>query len=229
MSKEQSIPFEGILKRLSILDKAPEVGDYIRENEEYLTQVIVDGFNQLIDRFNSLIDDPHLLTIMPKSKDLITALNGESLPSLEEISPRELVLGIHDARDPMIKGQQIKHNKLEKTPENIQFAIGTPSMETGNGALTIGTGGHIIERSILRYLRNREIISIEGREWQKDDILFALEECALLLRAEYEHEDGEEPILFDVITTPNAEMGLGWKTRESADAFLEEYEELMYS
>lgn len=226
MSHETVLPVDSVAKRLSGLVRAGEVRQMAYERTDELNELVVIGFGQVIDRFNRLSLDSPELEIMPKTKALLEALGGVPMPSIEELTPREIVLGVNEAREAMLMGQDIKLGKLDRTPENISAAINTPSMDTGNMALAVGTAGHIIERTFFSHFKTIGVKGVDG-EWTKDDILFALADCAVLMQAEFECEiSNEKPLLFDLITTPNKmseDGGLGWRKPEYIDWFMSEY------
>ncbi|MEA3357676.1 MAG: hypothetical protein U9Q67_04570, partial [Patescibacteria group bacterium] len=69
----------------------------------------------------------------------------------------------------------------------------------------------------------------ESTEWTKDDVLFALEDLALLMHAQsVMHSDCQDAILFDLMTFPAGSDpetdGLGWRTQEQVDESLKQYQ-----
>ncbi len=225
-SQHSQLPINSVSKRLAGLDKTGLVMQTVKEREAELQQLIIGGYNQLITRFNQLkLEDP-ILGVMPKTKVLKEALQDVEVPTLEAVSPREILSGVNEARDAMLLGQEIKHGIVEATPDNVQKAIGTPSMETSNMALSVGTAGHVIERTLFSHFRKLGIRGIQ-EEWIKDDILFALEDCALLMHAEATNGLADEPHLLKFIARPNAldeEGGLGWRKPEQVQEFVQRYQ-----
>lgn len=226
MNSEIRLPIDSVTRRLADLDATERVAGYARENETELTETIVSGFNQAINRFNEFNAGSFELMFMPKSEALLDALRAEPIPRLENLPPRDIMSGIKEAQDPMLAGQKIKTGELENTPANNAYAIRTPSMDTSDEALAVGTAGHILERSLFSYFKKLGIDGINGK-WSKDDILFVIKECSLLVEAEY--QDGltaEGSILFPVLTTSNDEGGLDWGSTEYVNNFMLGYHDI---
>lgn len=224
MNQEVKLPFRGVARRLSGLEQAEATYRNSQEYEAYITDFILIGFNQLIDRFNSLEENSPELSLMPRTQKLLETIGSGKMPRVESFGAREILEGIEEARDPMLAGQDIKNGVLEKSEKNVKDAIGTPSMDTSHTALAVGTAAHILERMIFQRLRSSGIYGIDGQEWLKDDVLFALEDCALLMEAEFEFGISPEmPILFNLITVPNVFGGLGWKKEEQINEFFRAY------
>jgi len=97
--------------------------------------------------------------------------------------------------------------------------IGTPSIETNDLALAIGTAGHVIERAIFANLRRVGV----DHEWRKDEVLFALQDIALLMHAENIVFDGQDSLLFRWFTFPpsiHQGGGLGWRKDSQVRDFI---------
>jgi hypothetical protein len=217
-------------KRLGELANTELVMEMVKGNEPEFARLLENGWNELITRFNRLTPNSPELEIMPGARALVQALEGKPLPEVARISARELIVGIREAREPMIAGQRIRRYELEASRENVAFAIGTPSMDTTPRALLVGTAGHLLERSLFAYLEARGVSGVGGRRrWHKDEILHALEDCLLLMNAEATMEGGlaSRPILLDEIAQTNKEGGLGWRTPEQLQEFITQYRVLV--
>jgi hypothetical protein len=222
MSERLRVPIGSVAKRLGELERAESVEATAKEHESELERLIYEGFGELIERFNQINRHAPILEIMPKVKVLKNILDDIPIPKLEQITSRDLVSGIKEAAPLILMGQQIKRKELSATEKNIELAIGTPSMDTNDMALAVGTAGHILERSFFSYMRRVGV----KHDWKRDELLFALEDIALLKHAESQRWMEKEAILFDVITAPNSmssEGGLGWRKQDKVAEFVEKY------
>jgi hypothetical protein len=214
------LPVNSFAKRLGELSNTPKAVEAYKSSPEELNVLFVDGFNQLINTFNEIkIDDP-LLEIMPGTKNLKKALNGIDIPIIGELSPLSVVRGFKDAKEAMLEGQEAK-NAGQKTERNaILIASSDAASPT---ALFVGSAGHFMERACFDYFRKKGINGIEGN-WQKDEVLFALEECVVMLQSKFElGEINEGPILAKIIAKPMSEGGTGWRKQEHLDEFKKDY------
>jgi len=179
--------------------------------------VLLGGYDQLVDVLNRVSDDSPLLDIMPKTRALKSALKGNSVPRLADMAEGNFGFALREAVKPMFVGQMIKAGEIaDPTLADKAFAIGTPSMDTTERALAVGTAGHLAERTFYQWARKQGLSPADG--WKKDDWLQALDEGLLLLLAE-----GEEPILGDVIVKQNDEGGVGWLNAKKVQMFLEKH------
>lgn len=196
----------------------------MREHREEIESLIFEGLNELIDRFNRLGEEElgRLAPFMEHTSDLKRILGGIPLPKVEEITPKEVLVGINKARFSMTWGQGIREGVISDTPENRKLAILTPIMETSEKALAIGTAAHLIERAMFWHFKGRAV----SYHWQKDDILHALVEVAMLMEAEFRAERGPKPKLLEIFTTPtflDENGGLGWRKQAEVEEFVEKY------
>lgn len=121
----------------------------------------------------------------------------------------------------MLHGQRFKKGVvLEPTGEDTRYAIGTPSMETSDEALAVGTAGHLAERTFFQWAREQGLSPEEGRK--KDDWLQALDEALILLEAE-----GKKPHLRDLLIKQNSEGGLGWLDEQKVKGLKEKMQPLL--
>jgi hypothetical protein len=204
---------------LSKLDKSSSVAKWAMDNTEKVG-MFVDGYNELVACLNSVPEDSLLLDAMPKTRYLKRALKGKPLPNILEMSQDNFGLGLIEARNPMLHGQKIKHKEIEEpTPYDKAYAIGTPSMDTTDEALGVGTLGHLLERTFYQWARKNKLAPAGG--WKKDDWLQALDEGLLL---QLVNED--KPILTDYFIKSNQEGGLGWLNQTKLQNFRSKIEEL---
>lgn len=214
------LPVNSFSKRLGDLSNTPKAVEAYRNSPEELKTLFVDGFNQLINTFNGIKHDDPLLEIMPGTKNLKTALNGIEIPDIGELSPLSVVRGFKDAKNAMLEGQEAK-NTGQKTERNaILIASSDAASPT---ALFVGSAGHFMERACFDYFRKNGVNGIDG-DWKKDEVLFALEECVVMLQTKFElGEINEEPILAKIIAKPMSEGGTGWRKQEHLDKFKLDY------
>ena len=199
---------------LSGLDKSQAVTRWAIENRGTLEHHL-EGYNELIARLNRIPVDSPLLESMSKTKRLKETLNGEPLPTLDEMSQGNFGQALMEARGPMLHGQKIKRGEItEPTSDDKAYAIGTPSMETADEVLAVGTAGHLAERTFFQWARKKGLIPDGG--WKKDDWLQALDEGLMLLLAE-----GATPHLTSFFVKSNKEGGLGWLNGQKVKSFKE--------
>ena len=107
---------------------------------------------------------------------------------------------------------------MEAHPELSQQAIGSASMDTSGEALIVAVELHAFERSVF------EAIDRMGGKWTKDDVLFALEELAVLSFVETTLEQkGNANTLFKFMAQKPKDGGLGWKDSEYIETFMMNY------
>jgi hypothetical protein len=214
------LPVNTFAKRLGELSNTPKAVEAYRNSPEELKDLFVNGFNQLINTFNGMNDDDPLLEIMPGTKNLKNALNGIEIPVIGELSPLSVVRGFKDAKEAMLEGQKAKDTGQKTERNAILIASSDVASPT---ALFVGSAGHFMERACFDYFRKNGIDGINGN-WQKDEVLFALEECVVMLQTKFElGEINEEPILAKIITKPMSEGGVGWRKQEHIDKFKMDY------
>jgi hypothetical protein len=95
-------------------------------------------------------------------------------------------------------------------------------MATSEKALAIGTAAHLIERAMFSHFERRGT----SRRWQKDNVLHALEEVAILMEAEFRDGRGPKPKLLEIFATPpslDENGGLGWRKLEEVEEFIRKY------
>jgi hypothetical protein len=227
MTEQGDLPIASVGKRFSVLERAESVVETVFGNQEF-KDTVTNGYGELIDRFNSMEPSDSVLELMPKVAELKTTLGVNKLPTLMELKPRQVLKGVKEAVEKSEMGQYIKRDELPKTPENVKQAIGTPSMDTNNMALAIGTAGHVIERTMFNHFRDQGM----DHQWTKDEILFALEDLSLLMHAEMLVENKPDSILFRWIATSNSETpegGLGWRKNTQVDDFIGRYQDFQAS
>lgn len=229
--QERLLPIKSVAKRLGFLEQSGRVVTWVEEHRSEIEPLIFEGFNELIDRFNRLrqSDASNLAPILRAGKawGLKGVLGNNSLPRLEEIDAREVLLGVNESRSLMACGQEIGKGVIPGTEVNKRKAILAPNLKTSEKALAVGIAGHLIERSIFWYFEKK---GFTNHLWEKDDILYALEEMAILMEAEYRAGKGSEPKLLKVFTTPpsaDENGGLGWRKPEEVDEFVRKYQLLL--
>jgi hypothetical protein len=218
-SKEVRLPIGSVANRLGYLDNTLPVALFAYRHSREVSQLIVGGFSELIDRFNALDPGSTVMEIMPGTKHLKTVLQGTPIPRPLDFSPRDIITGVKEAVPLMEMGQRVKNGGLDENLSVTKEAIGTPSMETSELALAAGTGGHILERTIFNVMRRSGI----EHDWTKDEVLHALEETSMLMYAESLKGRGKEPVLFTLISDPNFLGGLGWCKAKRAAKFMQDY------
>lgn len=229
---EMLLPIRPILVRLRRLDNTQQVENFLNEgeNEAVVNNLIVTGINQLTQRYNLIYPNDTLLKlpIMQRTRDLKLSIGRKQLPLLNEITARELVAGIHNVIPAILTGQETVKGINTEGRDKIR----TPSMLTNPLALTVGTAFHVLERTEFERLRQQGIQGIRQtdggvRLWKIDDIIYPLEECAMLLDAEARSGIGvEKPILLKIIASPNSldeDGGVGWRTAEQVETFRRQY------
>ncbi len=222
-SKEVKLPIGSVANRLRNLDNMLPVALFAYGHSREVSQLIVGGFGELIDRFNTLDPGSTVMEIMPAAKHLKNVLEWIPIPRPEKFSPREILAGVKNAVPLMEMGQRVKKGGFKENFLVTKDAIGTPSMETSELALAVGTGGHILERTIFNMMRRCGI----EHDWIKDEVLHALEETSMLMYAESVRGRGKEPVLFTLISDPNFLGGLGWLKARDASKFMQDYAALV--
>lgn len=213
-----------IAKRLASLDKKPQMERAATENPGFVENVIYGGLNELISKFNSVQIGDKDMGLMPEAEKLKRKLGDKPLPTIEELGAREFRRGLLEAKRLMEMGQDIKIGHIEDTTENKSVAIMSPSVETNDLALLVGTGAHLLEETMYVHLR-----TLGFPEWAKDEVLYPLEEMALLMHAETLIGAGHESRLFHYITTPpslKSSGGMGWKKLKDVENFVRRYRTL---
>jgi len=239
MSNEVHLPIDTTLFRLRNLDNHPSVISFISnpDSRNKAENLVLTGFNQLIDRFNILSGNglygSSLLSMtgMEKSRALVDLLKDNQLnqlPQLEEVDAQSYLSGLREGVAAFEAGQRARKGQEAGQTDIVK----TPSMKTHPLALIIGTAGHLYERSVFNWLRARGITEInegmdEKRPFKVDDVLYALGECALLMHAEARFGDrSHSPDLLKYMATPNADNetgGLGWRRGEHVHAYDRQY------
>ena len=212
-----TLPIRHVLRRLDSLDNAPWILNYLKEdgNEAKVATLVTVGINQLVTGLNSLSPSNPLLqlSVMERTRALKDAVGDKPFPFVADISVNELKRGLKSAIPAMLTGQA--HRRGENTYGRDE--IKTPSMAA------VGTALHIYERSMFERLRNQGIEGMPGEEkvipWKKDDIIFALEECAMLMHAQAQvaQEGDTDSILLPMIANrapTYTHCGLGWRSEE---------------
>ncbi len=198
---------------LKDLERAKAVTQWARENKKTLERHL-EGYDELIARLNQVSDNSPLLEVMPKTKKLKGAMKGTPIPTLNEMVDGNFAFGLMEARKPMLHGQKIKSGEInDPSDDDKSYAIGTPSMDTTDEALAIGTAGHLAERTFFQWVRKQNLVPEDG--WIKDDWLQALDEGLMLLKTE-----GKEPHLTQYFVKQNNEGGLGWLNEEKVKEFI---------
>jgi len=227
---------EAVASRLDGLDRVPKIAQAIIEsaanNPEASTEALIyNGYDQLVNLFNEVTTSEsyvHLEELLPHTTELKELLDTQALPLLEELSAKELVIGIRTAHEAMRYGQRIRSYKRKYFKSESAKAIMAPSILTALDSSAIGIAGHLYERTAFEALSRK---GIDTSEWPKDKILWALEELALLSHAEVatygETEDRVDVLLFDIFTTPADENGggMGWRTAEQVQAMMTAYQD----
>lgn len=216
------LPIALILNRLGAIDNSRRISEYLRKgNNEAETRLLVTrGINELTFGFNSLQPgDPLLdLAVMANTKRLKSVIGRFPLPPVDEITRKELAQGLRSAIPAMVTGQAHRHGVNTYGLDEIR----TPSMASSPDALCAGIAMHVYERSMFSRFVNHGIDGIPVGEvvipWKKDDIIFALEECAMLMHAQAQVGSSDfDPVLLNMIAnrTPTyTYCGLGWKSED---------------
>ena len=198
-------------RKLKKLDNAGKVAVWARDHVSEVNS-FEQGFNDLISAFNAY-NDVFDLDIMHRTNCLKRLLNGVPIPFTTKMSYWDFKRGIRDAYGPMIYGQNIHNgNHSDLNSEDELYAIGTPSMDTTDEALVVGTMGHLIERTFFQWAKRHGIEPKGG--WEKDMFLQALGEILLL-----ELTQEKVPVLYRFFVKPNNEGGLGWISPEQIKEF----------
>lgn len=227
---------EAIASRLDGLDRVPKIAQAIIESaandpEAGTEALIYNGYDQLVNLFNEATTSDsykHLEELLPHTSKLKELLSGQTLPLLEGLSAKELIVGIRSARKAMLYGQRIRSYNRKYFKSESAKAIMAPSIPTALDSSAIGIAGHLYERTAFEALSRK---GIDTSDWPKDQILWALEELALLHHAEVatygEADDRVDTLLFDIFTTPANENGggMGWQTTVQVQAMVVAYQE----
>ena len=121
------------------------------------------------------------------------------------------VRGLEDSHEAIIAGQDIKKGNLERTDDNVQFAVGTTSLDLQSDVLGPPVIGHIIERAVVRRLKES---GVKLPDNPKDSILHPQSEMLKLRYAK-----GQESPLISVFTQPD----LRWSSLEKFENFASKY------
>jgi hypothetical protein len=227
---------EAVASRLDGLDRVPKIAQAIIESaandpESSTEALIYNGYDQLVNLYNEVTTSDsyvHLEELIPHTTELKEYLGSQPLPLPEELSAKELVIGIRRAHEAMLYGQRIRSYRRKYFKSESAKAIMAPSIPTALDSSAVGIAGHLYERTTFEALSRR---GIDTSEWPKDKILWALEELALLSHAEVatygETEDRADTLLFDIFTTPADEDGggMGWRTAEQVQAMMTAYQD----
>ena len=201
----------------------------VRETESYPSlsaeEIAYEGYQELIDKFNSF-DDPDLMVLVPNVVKLRELLGDRQLPDIAGLGAKDLIDGIKISRELMLEGQS---NMLRKaageviTAAEIQKAIGAPSVDTAPEALVIGTAGHILERTIMARLKKD---GVDTGAWVKDQVLWALEDLALLEHAKAHTYGTRDSVLYNYFATPPNKNGggMGWRKQAIIDTTCEHFQ-----
>lgn len=195
-----------------------------------LEHQIFGGARELIDLFNELdATDPMLsMPSLARTKSLKEKIGN--LPNLEDLADKwQVAMALVNGSKRMLDGQANKERKatgLEVTKDEVDKAIGTPSMPIPPKTKVVGSALHYIERAMFAHFRNKPESSSnpELNNWKKDEILFALADMAQLRDAQRRlgKTTEQETILFELINTPNDLGGLGWRKQTNLDAIFVE-------
>jgi len=240
MSAESRYPkSENIAKRFVDLERTAqmaaavlEVAHHDPDQERTVEQMIYEGYDELISLFN-VTDGTIHAEIMPKFTELKSLLGDVPLPRLDEIGAKDLVRGIRASNYLMIAGQDNALRTLSGenvTQEEKENAIGAPSVGSNAQAIAVGSAGHLVERSIMAYAKRN---GIDTSGWVKDQVLWALEELALLAHAKIytygERPEYSETLLYPYFThapSMDADGGMGWRNEEQVDEFCDAYQRI---
>lgn len=222
----ESSLLNGLDNRAEILSAVtdPERPDRLLPEIEHS---IFSGTQELITMFNSLDTDDPALQIPSLSRTLALKEKVGSLPDLEDLDDkREVAFALVNGATRMMEGQTNKESAKQGNPptkEQVDHAIGTPSMDIPPKVKVIGTALHFIERTMFARFRNQNA-EPSHQTWTKDEILFALEDMAQLNHAKIQlgMTEGSEAILFNLINTPNDQGGLGWRKPANLNAIQSE-------
>jgi hypothetical protein len=200
--------------------KSDRVSRWLEEegNLDTLDEILI-GYDRLISAFNKISPRASIVDIMPKTRALHNILDGRAIPTIKEMSEGNFVSALFDARDPIMLGEKIKNGSLPNpSQEEIQYAIGTPSMDTATEAIVVGTVGHLVERTFFKWTESINLVP-KG-VLKKDDFLQALDEVVML----HNISEGEDLPLTEYFLTPNSEGGLGWISEDKIRHFNQEVE-----
>ncbi len=193
-----------------------------------LEHQIFDGSQELVDLFNKIDINDSVLSLPSLSRTKALKEKIGQLPNLEDLNnPVEFIVAMLDGSKSMLKGQENKEKKqkgLDITQEEIDSAIGTPSLNIPPKTKAIGSSLHLIERQMFAHFRNKDNNLKGGDNWKKDEILFALEDMAQLRHVQRDLNQTKKPetILFNLINSQNTEGGLGWRKPENLETIKNE-------
>ncbi len=192
---------------------------------------IFSGTQELIDMFNGIGAEDPILSIPALARTKALKEKIGSLPNLSDLKDKwQVAMAFVNGSKRMMDGQTNKERKAtgqEVTKDEVDLAIGTPSMPIPPETKAIGTALHFIERAFFAHFRNTpesNKVKPELNDWKKDEILFALEDMAQVRHAQRRLALTDEPeaILFEKINTPNDLGGLGWRKQANLDAIISE-------
>lgn len=225
MQERENIVFT--LQHLGGLDNRPSVRDFLRENGyEQNYRAVCRGIDELVCAFNEL-DDEVLCTMGEFSHIgyLKSILDGIQLPTTADIDVNTYRQALSDARCAFLNGQRVK----KQQPVTSSDIVRTPSMDIAPRTLIAGTGMHLYERYCFAWMRSQGM-SKKDRfgdpiPFETDDVIYALEECMLVLyaRAQLEGRTDNVSYYFEYMTKPNSENGLGWRSAEDVDQAVRSY------
>jgi len=218
---------------LKELDQASTIaqgmlGESYDDPEKNIEASIYDGYEKLINSFNLISASDPCSELIPNVAILKGLLGDEPLPQIDDLKALDYFRGMRVARGLMLEGQVNKKRRGNSelvTKAEIDHAIGAPSVDTDPRALAVGTAGHILERTIMAHLKTN---GIDTSTWVKDQVLWALEDLALLQHAYSETYGGDDSELFTYFTTTPAvkDGGMGWRKKEQVDKIVEAYQEI---
>ncbi|GEM_PF-2849573 len=220
--------------QLRELDKAPDMARAVLASaesgpEDDIEKMIYRCYGKLINLFNDFDTESIYDELVPKVVELKGLLGDTDLPALDELSARDLLSGVRASSNLMVEGQTNKRRRKAGqliTKAEIDHAIGAPSLDTTPEALAVGTSSHIIERTMMAYLAGH---GVDTSTWSKDQILWALEELAVLAHAEnYTYGDDDMELFDYFISPPSTEAGggLGWRKATQVDEVCTRYQEI---
>lgn len=233
---EKSIKIRTLERHYRELAKAPAIARAaLAESAHYggetVESVVYKGYDDLIERFNGYCDQGQVYDeLLPACIRLRSLLEGGTLPRIDDLSAKDLAVGVRESNQRMLEGQDNKRRQANGelvTQAQIDHAIGAPSVDTAPEALAVGVAGHIIERTIYAHLQKQ---GLETNTWAKDTVLWALEEIAMFRHIVAEiYGTIDDPRLTNYFIQPAGQdklSGMGWRKQADLDAMKDTYQAL---
>lgn len=199
----------------SPMDKIPmrmarEFADKYTGLTLYITNQELLGW--VLDRINKIELDEDLSVLLSKTYMLKRILQGNPLPTISQLDPRDRIIGYDQAMS-RLKNIQI-----------IPEALLKGERDTGYLALAIETRMHIYQQAAITFLQNEGI----RLPRYSDLILGSVTELVLLAQAEARSRGYDcEPLLVNNFYQTGRDLGgLGLYSQDDEDSFFDDYQRL---